>query len=59
MKASHHVFVFQKGSLTEAITGKNNKHQQFDSTFDASGTQYTCRSPEGKKLKATEFPRRQ
>ena len=37
--------------------GKNNsKHQQFDFTFVVSGTQYTCRSSEGEKLKATEFP---
>jgi hypothetical protein len=37
-------------------TDKKHKHQQFDFTFVVSGTQYTCRSPEGTKLKATEFP---
>ncbi len=37
-------------------TDKKHKHQQFDFTFVAEGTQYTCRSPEGTKLKATEFP---
>jgi len=37
-------------------TGKKHKHQQFDFTFVASGTAYTCRSPEGTKLKATDFP---
>ena len=37
-------------------TSKKHKHQQFDFTFDASGTEYTCRSAEGSKLKATEFP---
>lgn len=37
-------------------TGKKHKHQQFDFTFVAAGTQYTCRSPEGTKLKATDFP---
>jgi hypothetical protein len=37
-------------------TDKKHKHQQFDFTFDATGTQYTCRSPEGTKLNATDFP---
>jgi hypothetical protein len=37
-------------------TDKKHKHQQFDFTFVASGTQYTCRTPEKTKLKATEFP---
>ena len=37
-------------------TDKKHKHQQFDFTFVASGTQYTCRSKEGDKLKATDFP---
>ena len=37
-------------------TDKKHKHQQFDFTFVVEGTQYTCRSPEGTKLKATEFP---
>ncbi|MGC1422383.1 MAG: hypothetical protein WA354_22845 [Terracidiphilus sp.] len=52
----------QKGTTTlkdfqpAGTTDKKHKHQQFDFTFDASGTEYTCRSPEGTKLKATEFP---
>jgi hypothetical protein len=37
-------------------TDKKHKHQQFDFTFVASGTQYTCRSKEGDKVKATDFP---
>ena len=37
-------------------TDKKHKHQQFDFTFVAEGTEYTCRSPEGTKLKATDFP---
>jgi hypothetical protein len=37
-------------------TDKKHKHQQFDFIFDASGTEYTCRSKEGDKLKATDFP---
>ena len=37
-------------------TDKKHKHQQFDLTFVASGTQYTCRSKEGDKVKATDFP---
>ena len=37
-------------------TDKKNKHQRFDFIFDASGTEYTCRSKEGDKLKATDFP---
>ena len=35
---------------------KQHKHQQFDFTFEASGTQYTCRSSEGTKLKAVDWP---
>ena len=52
----------EKGAATlkdfqpAGTTDKKHKHQQFDFTFVASGTQYTCRSPEGMKLKATEFP---
>lgn len=51
-----------KGSATlknfepAGTTDKKHKHQQFDLTFVASGTQYTCRSKEGDKLKATDFP---
>ena len=37
-------------------TDKKHKNQQFDFTFVASGTQYTCRTPEKSKLKATDFP---
>jgi hypothetical protein len=37
-------------------TDKNHKHQQFDLTFDASGTEYVCRTSEDAKLKATEWP---
>ncbi len=52
----------EKGTATlkdfqpAGTTDKKHKHQQFDFTFVASGTQYTCRSPEGMKLKAIEFP---
>ena len=37
-------------------TDKHHKHQQYDFTFVAYGTQYTCRTPEKEKLKATDFP---
>jgi hypothetical protein len=37
-------------------TDKKHKHQQFDFTFDAAGTEYTCRSSEGSKLKAIDWP---
>jgi hypothetical protein len=37
-------------------TDKKHKHQQFDFTFVVAGTQYTCRTPEKTKLKATDFP---
>ena len=37
-------------------TDKKHKNLQFDFTFVASGTQYTCRSKEGNKVKATDFP---
>src|SRR3974377_2552316 len=52
----------QKGSTTlkdfqpAGTTDKKHKNQQFDLTFVASGTQYTCRSKEGDKVKATDFP---
>jgi len=51
-----------KGSATlknfepAGTTDKKHKHQQYDFTFVASATQYTCRSKEGDKLKATDFP---
>jgi hypothetical protein len=51
-----------KGSTTlkdfqpAGTTDKKNKHQRFDFVFDASGTEYTCRSKQGDKLKATDFP---
>ena len=51
-----------KGSTTlkdfqpAGTTNKKHKHQQFDFIFAAEGTQYTCRSKEGEKLKATDFP---
>jgi len=50
----------QKGSTTlkdfqPAGTFKDNKRQQFDLFFDASGTSYTCRTKDD-KLKATEWP---
>jgi len=38
-------------------TQKGHKHQQFDLSLSTpSGKDYTCRSKEGEKLKATEFP---
>jgi hypothetical protein len=37
-------------------TDKHHKQQQFDLTFDASGTEYVCRTSNGAKLKATEWP---
>ena len=52
----------QKGNTTlkdfqpAGTTDKKNKHQRFDFIFDASGTEYTCRSKNGDKLKATDFP---
>jgi uncharacterized protein YcfJ len=36
-------------------TDKTHKHQQYDLSFAAAGKQYTCRSNEGKSLKATDF----
>jgi FPC/CPF motif-containing protein YcgG len=48
------------GSLKDfqpaGTTDKKHKNQQFDFTFVASGMQYTCRTPEKSKLKATDFP---
>jgi hypothetical protein len=35
-------------------TDKKNKTQQYDFTFDAEGSEYTCRAKN--KLKATDFP---
>ena len=52
----------QKGSTTlrdfqpAGTTDKKNKHQRFDFTFDASGTEYVCRSKEGSKLNAIDWP---
>ena len=37
-------------------TDKKHKHQQYDFTFVAAGSQYTCRTKEREKLKASEFP---
>jgi len=36
-------------------TQKHHKHQQYDFTFDAQTHEYTCRSKEGDKIKATDF----
>jgi hypothetical protein len=36
-------------------TDKKHKHQQYDFTFDAQTHEYTCRSKEGDKIKATDF----
>ncbi len=36
-------------------TQKDHKHQQYDFTFDAQTHEYTCRSKEGDKIKATDF----
>jgi hypothetical protein len=36
-------------------TQKHHKHQQYDFTFDAQNHEYTCRSKEGDKIKATDF----
>jgi hypothetical protein len=43
---------FQPAGTTE----KNHKHQQFDFIFDAPNAEYTCRSKEGSKLKAIDWP---
>ena len=37
-------------------TDKKDKNQQYDFIFVASGTQYTCRTPDKAKVKATDFP---
>ncbi len=39
-----------------AGTPDKKQKQQYDFFFVASGTQYTCRSSEGTKLNATQFP---
>jgi uncharacterized protein YcfJ len=36
-------------------TDKNRKNQQYDLSLVASGRQYTCRTSEKEKLKATDF----
>jgi hypothetical protein len=36
-------------------TSKQDKHQQFDFSFEASGKKYTCRSPLGKAVSATDY----
>ena len=36
-------------------TDKKHKHQQFDLSFVTSNNEYTCRSNENQKLKATDF----
>jgi hypothetical protein len=50
-----------KGSATlkdlqPAGTPNKKQKQQFDFTFVASDTQYTCRTSEGTKLNAVDFP---
>jgi len=37
-------------------TDKKHKHQQFDFIFDAPTAEYTCRSKEGDKLQAIDWP---
>lgn len=37
-------------------TNKKHKHQQFDFVFDVPTAEYTCRSKEGDKLKAIDWP---
>jgi len=39
-----------------AGTPDKKQKQQYDFIFDASGTEYTCRSSAGTKLNATQFP---
>jgi hypothetical protein len=39
-----------------AGTPDKKQKQQYDFIFDASQTEYTCRSSAGTKLNATEFP---
>jgi hypothetical protein len=50
-----------KGSATlkdfqPAGTPDKKQKQQYDFTFDASATEYTCRSSAGTKLNAVDFP---
>jgi hypothetical protein len=42
--------------LQPAGTPEKKQKQQFDFMFIASGTQYTCRTSEGTKLNAVDFP---
>ena len=37
-------------------TDKKHKNQQFDFIFDVPTAEYTCRSKEGSKLKAIDWP---
>jgi hypothetical protein len=52
----------QKGAATlkdfqpAGTTDKENKNQQFDLTFDTSGSEYVCRTKRDDKVKATEWP---
>ena len=53
----------QKGQTTlkdvqpAGTTDKKHKHLQYDLTFNTTdGKEYTCRTPEKKKMKATEMP---
>jgi len=52
----------QQGSATlkdfqpAGTTDKKHKHQQFDFIFDVPTAEYTCRSKEGDKLKAIDWP---
>jgi hypothetical protein len=51
----------QKGAATlkdfqPAGTPDKKQKQQYDFIFDATGTEYTCRSSAGTKLSATDFP---
>jgi hypothetical protein len=39
-----------------AGTPDKKQKQQYDFIFDASGTEYTCRSSAGTKLNAVDFP---
>jgi hypothetical protein len=43
---------FQPAGTTE----KNHKHQQYDFIFDVPTAEYTCRSKEGAKLNAIDWP---
>jgi hypothetical protein len=53
----------QKGTTTlkdvqpAGTTEKNHKHQQYDLSFvTTTGKDYTCRTKEGNKVKATDIP---